>query len=74
MSAGATYKTEETEMSPHTNDKTQGKLPAFDPDLSPSHPHNKKAAEQREWRFDQAKDHYVDSDGCLTADRFGQPL
>jgi len=48
--------------------------PKFDPDLSPSHPDNQKAAEVRGLSFDVKKQAYVDDDGCLIRDRFGQPF
>lgn len=49
-------------------------LPKFDPDLLPDHENNRKAADARGWRFERRKKYYVDEDGCLMADKFGQPL
>lgn len=46
--------------------------PAFDPDFSPKHPTNQKAATAHHLRFDEQKQSYVDADGCLVRDRFGQ--
>ena len=46
----------------------------FDSDLSPESHTNQKAAKDRGLRFDAAKEHYVDEDGCLIRDKFGQPL
>jgi hypothetical protein len=44
----------------------------FDPDLSPVHPVNTEADRQRGWTYHTYKRAYVDSDGCLMADEFGQ--
>ena len=46
----------------------------FDPDLSPDHETNKQAARDRGLRYDARKRAYVDQDGCLVRDRFGQRL
>ena len=35
---------------------------------------NKEVAKERNLRFDNRKGFYVDEDGCLIRDRFGQPL
>ena len=52
---------------------TKSKLSEFDPDFSPSNPVNTRAAERRGLRYNPKKRAYVDSDGCLIRDRFGQP-
>jgi len=54
--------------------KPKEKEPAFDPDLSPENIHNIEAAQARDVRYDSRKGCYVDEDGALTHDRFGQPL
>lgn len=46
----------------------------FDPDFSPKHETNKKAAEERRLKYDEKRRVYVDEDGCLIRDKFGQPL
>ena len=46
----------------------------FDPDYSPTNEVNIKAAEQRGLRFERRTMHYVDDDGCLILDEYGQPL
>jgi len=48
--------------------------PKFDPDLTPEHQQNKEAARARRLTYDRRKRAYVDEDGCLRRDRFGQPL
>lgn len=48
--------------------------PAFDPDLGPEHPTNKHAARDRGLRFDSTKKAFVDDEGALRRDRFGQPF
>jgi hypothetical protein len=55
-------------------EQTTVKLPDFDPDLSPAHFTNRKAAHARNLIWDGKRRAYVDSDGCLIRDRFGQPL
>jgi len=45
----------------------------FDPDLSPGHPANRAAAGDRGLRYDPDRRCYVDADGCMIRDRFGQP-
>jgi hypothetical protein len=49
-------------------------LPNFDADFSPEHPQNQAAAKARRLRYDAAKEMYVDADGALILDKFGQPL
>jgi hypothetical protein len=46
----------------------------FDPDLSPEHETNKRAAKARRVRYDARRGFYVDDEGCLRYDRYGQPL
>jgi hypothetical protein len=48
--------------------------PIIDPDFSPKYPGNIEAARKRDWRFDATRGVYVDADGCMVADRFGQPF
>ena len=40
------------------------KLTDFDADLPPDNPINIEAAEQRGWRYDKPKGHYIDKAGC----------
>lgn len=49
-------------------------LHSFDADFSPSAPVNRQAADERGLTFDVASQCYVDDDGCLILDAFGQPL
>lgn len=44
----------------------------FDPDSSPASEQNTEAAEQRGLRFDNKEKAFVDEDGCLIRDRYGQ--
>lgn len=44
----------------------------FDPDSSPDNPINREAAEQRGLTFSYHNNNYVDEDGCLVRDRYGQ--
>jgi hypothetical protein len=48
------------------------KLTKFDADFSPSAEINQCAAKERNLRYDPRKRAYVDSDGCLIRDKFGQ--
>ncbi len=48
--------------------------PEFDPDLSSEHETNREAARVRGLRYDKRRRMYVDEDGCLVRDKFGQPL
>jgi glucan-binding YG repeat protein len=50
------------------------KLPDFDPDFSFRHPANQEAARQRGWVYDPQIGYYIDEDGCLMADEYGQDL
>lgn len=54
--------------------KLENKLTDFDPDLSPDHPTNIEAAEQRSLKYDKRRKVYVDSDGCPRRDKYGQTL
>ena len=45
----------------------------FDPDLSPKHRVNAEAAVTKNMRFDEKKRSYVDQEGSLVLDKFGQP-
>jgi len=57
------------------NQKLENRLLVdFDADLPPSSPVNIKAAAQRKLTFDITRDTYVDEDGCLIRDRYGQPF
>jgi len=47
-------------------------LDDFDSDFSPENPVNIEAAQQRGLRFDYQKRAYVDDDGCLIRNEFGQ--
>jgi hypothetical protein len=51
-----------------------GKQPDFDRDFSPGHPRNLLAAASMRLRYDSRREMYVDENGCLVRDRFGQPL
>lgn len=44
----------------------------FDPDFSPQHPDNIEAARQRGWEYDVIKRAYIDEEGCLMADEYGE--
>jgi len=46
----------------------------FDADWSPDHLVNVEAARQRGLVYDSGIGYYVDEDGCLIRDHFGQPL
>lgn len=52
----------------------QPQKPRFDPDISRHHPANQEAAEARGLRWSSKRKAYVDEDGCLIRDRFGQRL
>ncbi len=53
-------------------DNTPLILANFDPDFSHRSATNQRAARQRGLRYDSSKKAYVDADGCLIRDRFGQ--
>jgi len=48
--------------------------PDFDADYSPGNPHNREVARRLGLRYDEGRRVYVDRDGCLIKDRFGQEL
>jgi hypothetical protein len=48
------------------------KGPEFDPDLNPHHCHNQEAAKAQGLHYNAATRSYVDEDGCLVRDEFGQ--
>lgn len=57
--------------------KMEGTRPTpslFDPDFSPDHIVNQRAARSRGLRYDEKRKQYVDRDGLPVRDRFGQPL
>ncbi len=45
----------------------------FDTDLSPQNPHNVQAAKDHGLTYDSGKRAYVDAEGSLVRDQFGQP-
>lgn len=53
--------------------ENERRLHDFDPDLSPHNPTNKEAAADHGLRFDPKRHAYVDKEGALRRDRFGQP-
>lgn len=59
---------------PKTPPEKPGPEASFDPSLPPWNPANREAAAERGWYFDLKLGVYVDEDGCLMADRYGQPL
>ena len=63
--AGGEYKMEKT---------LKDKLTNFDPDFGPNNPVNIEAGRQKGWTYDLQKRSYVDDEGCLMADEFGQPF
>ena len=46
----------------------------FDTDVSPQHQTNQEAAKAHGLRFDERKQVYVDAEGALVRDKFGQRL
>jgi len=46
----------------------------FDADYGPENPINRRAAAERGLKYDSNSNCYVDEDGLLILDRFGQPL
>ncbi len=46
--------------------------PAFDPDFSPQHESNREAARVRGLKYNPKKRSYVDVEGSLVRDEFGQ--
>ena len=61
-------------MTDNERKEQRTKLLDFDPDFSPYESHNKEAARQRSLRYDPKRRAYVEQDGFLILDRFGQPL
>lgn len=55
-------------------DDTQKMHVQFDPDFSPYHEHNRRAAQGHGVKYDPRKEQYIDVDGCPTHDRYGQRL
>lgn len=49
------------------------KIPDFDPDMRPQHPTNRQAAKDRGLHWSSTRQAYVDVEGALVRDRFGQP-
>ena len=47
--------------------------PKFDPDFSPQASINREAAKAHGLGYDAVKSAYVDDEGALVRDRFGQP-
>ncbi len=50
------------------------KLPQFDPDFSPNHMNNTQVAKAHGLRYDPSRRMYIDSEGYLVRDEFGQSL
>lgn len=50
------------------------KKPSFDPDFSPEHRINREAARSRGLTYDPVRQVFVDVEGLLILDKFGQPL
>lgn len=50
------------------------KLPEFEPDLPTKNIHNREAAKARNLVYDFEVQAYVDEDGCLIRDEYGQQL
>jgi len=55
-------------------DNLQDKLNEFDSETHPRSEQNIEAARQRGLTYDFDKQAYVDSEGCLILDKFGQPF
>ena len=55
-------------------DTIQKNYPEFDPDFLPDSEHNKEVADKLKLKYDHKSKFYVDEDGCLVRDEFGQPL
>ncbi len=52
----------------------QAETPRFDSDFSPGNPHNIQTAEELGVIYDRERNSYIDEDGCLMYDQFGQPI
>jgi hypothetical protein len=50
----------------------QNKRTKFDPNFGPQNPINIAAARERGLTYDPLREAYIDSDGCLIRDRYGQ--
>lgn len=59
---------------PQLREEAGERLMKFDPDLSPEHETNRRAAKGLKLTYDHGRRVYVDEDGCLTHDKFGQKL
>jgi hypothetical protein len=55
-------------------EKSEEEKPPFDSGSGPGSPQNRRAARVRGLAWNPRKRYYVDSDGDLMRDRFGQPL
>ncbi len=49
-------------------------LTEFDADFPPENPVNIQASEERNLKYNKERRVYVDEDGCLIRDKFGQLL
>lgn len=54
--------------------KNERAKPQIDPSVPHDEEHNAEAARRLCWRYDAERKLYVDSDGEMIADEFGQPL
>jgi hypothetical protein len=54
----------------HNDGETE---PRFDADLGPTNPHNKEVARRAGLHWDVGKRAFVDGEGSLVLDKFGQP-
>lgn len=54
--------------------KVEPKKPEFDPNLSRTNVQNKRAAKAHNLRYCRRRKMYIDSDGALVRDRYGQRL
>jgi hypothetical protein len=61
-------------MSNNNQPKREEDLPRFEPSLSPDNIHNREAAKQRDLTYDPKRQVYIDGEGYLIRDKFGQPL
>ncbi len=62
----------QTQLKP--GDTLTSTLVNFDPDFSPDHEINKRAAKARGVKYDRTLQAYTDADGALRYDRYGQAL
>ncbi len=56
-----------------SSNREEMKRLGFDADLSPGHPINQAAATANNLRFDEQREAYINADGSLILDKFGQP-